>query len=165
MVVHVKDLAKLEGRKGPSSPGLKVLPGNWVVMPHLEKEAFSGKALTFFACRIQRDFPRLIKAPLTDSEAVTKSAKAFHLDCGDSKKGKGRHFTSDKIHIHFARNFKSRGGDGSISLWRHMASSSKAWLLYFERTKKVLIARKLARTYQQSQWRREVYLIPPRGER
>ena len=39
VVVHVKDLAKL-GRKGPSSPGLKVLPGNWVVMPHLEKGAF-----------------------------------------------------------------------------------------------------------------------------
>ena len=44
--------------------------------------------------------------------------RPFHLDCGDSKKGKGRHFTSDKIHIHFARNFKSRGGDGSISFWR-----------------------------------------------
>ena len=119
MVVHVKDLAKLGRRKGPSSsPGLKVLPGNWVVMPHLEKEALFREGLTFFACRIQGGFPRLIKAPLTDSEAVTKSAKAFHLDCGDSKKGKGRHFTSDKIHIHFARNFKSRGGDGSISLWR-----------------------------------------------
>ena len=39
VVVHVKDLAKLGRRKGPSSPGLKVLPGNWVVMPHLEKEA------------------------------------------------------------------------------------------------------------------------------
>ena len=88
VVVHVKDLAKLGRRKGPSSsPGLKVLPGNWVVMPHLEKEAFFRKGLTFFACRIQRDFPRLIKAPLTDSEAVTKSAKAFHLDCIDSKKG------------------------------------------------------------------------------
>ena len=40
VVVHVKDLAKLGRRKGPSSPALKVLPGNWVVMPHLEKEAF-----------------------------------------------------------------------------------------------------------------------------